>query len=276
MGEVTISVTKTTTHSSSRSSTCPAARRCDIGLIVWIFTLIAGALCVFGGVLAICDTDFGRAWILFFFQCMFGLIILGNEIPVLFLLKHMPTLSSYEFKGFFLIFVATFMFGGGGTWRDNSTWAGWLVDFCGVVLVVKGAICILLWLGKETCCTKCLGNEIEHVAGAIHVQHTVLHEQSVIVTTNDHIAKCPSWCTVACTIQVRKTPCRPRSWANFSLYSCITTGMHGPTCIFWASLTSFSLQCFTGLAALLVILRSAPQAVSRNVRLGPVISLSLV
>jgi hypothetical protein len=62
------------------------------------------------------------------------LIILGNEIPVLFLLKHMPTLSSYEFKGFFLIFVATFMFGGGGTWRDNSTWAGWLVDFCGAFL----------------------------------------------------------------------------------------------------------------------------------------------
>ena len=27
------------------------------------------------------------------------------------------------------------------------------------------------------------------MAGAIHVQHTVLHEQSVIVTTNDHIEK---------------------------------------------------------------------------------------
>ena len=27
--------------------------------------------------------------------------------------------------------------------------------------------------------------------------------------------------------QVRKTPSWPRSWANFSLSSCIPTGMHG-------------------------------------------------
>ena len=35
-----------------------------------------------------------------------------------------------------------------------------------------------------------------------------------------------------------------RSWANFSLffYSCIPTGLHGPTCIFWANLTPFALQ----------------------------------
>ena len=39
--------------------------------------------------------------------------------------------------------------------------------------------------------------------------------------------------------QVRKTPSWPRSWANFSnlwLHS------YGPTCIFWANLTPFSLQ----------------------------------
>jgi hypothetical protein len=41
--------------------------------------------------------------------------------------------------------------------------------------------------------------------------------------------------------QVRKTPTWPRSWANFSLYGCIPTGMHGPTCSFWANLTPFSL-----------------------------------
>ena len=46
--------------------------------------------------------------------------------------------------------------------------------------------------------------------------------------------------------QVRKTPSWPRSWGNFSLYSCIPTGMHGPTRIFWANLTTFSL---TGLDA---------------------------
>jgi hypothetical protein len=43
-------------------------------------------------------------------------------------------------------------------------------------------------------------------------------------------------------VQVRKKPSWPRSWANFSLYCCIPTGMHGPTCIFWANLTPFSLQ----------------------------------
>ena len=41
--------------------------------------------------------------------------------------------------------------------------------------------------------------------------------------------------------QVRKTPSWPRSWANFSLFSCIPTGRHGPTCNFWANLTHFSL-----------------------------------
>ena len=30
-------------------------------------------------------------------------------------------------------------------------------------------------------------------------------------------------------------------WANFSLYSCTPTGMCGPTGIFWANLTPFSL-----------------------------------
>jgi hypothetical protein len=38
--------------------------------------------------------------------------------------------------------------------------------------------------------------------------------------------------------QVKKAP----SWANFRSYSCMLTGMHGPTCIFWANLTPFSLQ----------------------------------
>ena len=29
-------------------------------------------------------------------------------------------------------------------------------------------------------------------------------------------------------------------------YRCIPTGMHGPTCIFWANLTPFSLQSYNG------------------------------
>jgi hypothetical protein len=39
------------------------------------------------------------------------------------------------------------------------------------------------------------------------------------------------------TLEVRKTPSWPRSWPNFTLHSCVPTGMHGPTCIFWANLT---------------------------------------
>jgi Ca2+-binding EF-hand superfamily protein len=44
------------------------------------------------------------------------------------------------------------------------------------------------------------------------------------------------------TLQVRKTPTWPRSWANFSLSWLYSTGMHGQICIFWANLTPFSLQ----------------------------------
>ena len=42
--------------------------------------------------------------------------------------------------------------------------------------------------------------------------------------------------------QVRKTPSWPRNWANFSLCSCIATGIHEPTCILWNNLTLFLLQ----------------------------------
>jgi hypothetical protein len=42
--------------------------------------------------------------------------------------------------------------------------------------------------------------------------------------------------------QVRKPSSWPRSWANFNLYGCSPTGMHGPACTFWADLTPFSLQ----------------------------------
>jgi hypothetical protein len=43
-------------------------------------------------------------------------------------------------------------------------------------------------------------------------------------------------------IQVRKTPGRPRSGPTSAFYSCVTIGVHGPTGIFWADLTPFSLQ----------------------------------
>ena len=42
--------------------------------------------------------------------------------------------------------------------------------------------------------------------------------------------------------KVRKTPSWPRSWTNSSLSCCVPTGMHEPTRICWANLTSFSLK----------------------------------
>ena len=41
--------------------------------------------------------------------------------------------------------------------------------------------------------------------------------------------------------QVRKALSWPRSWANFSFYNSIPTGMHRTICIFWVNLTPFSL-----------------------------------
>ena len=45
--------------------------------------------------------------------------------------------------------------------------------------------------------------------------------------------------------QVRKTPRRqagPDVGPTSALYSCVPTGVHGPTCICWANLTAFLLQ----------------------------------
>jgi hypothetical protein len=67
---------------------------------------------------------------------------------------------------------------------------------------------------------------------------------------------------IALDVQVRKTPIRPRSWPTSAFCSCIPTGMHGPTCIFWTILTPFSPQL--GFAAMLFVavalleMRSAP------------------
>jgi hypothetical protein len=46
--------------------------------------------------------------------------------------------------------------------------------------------------------------------------------------------------------EVRTTPSWPRSWANFSFYRCVPTGMRGPTSIFWANLTPSSLEASRG------------------------------
>jgi hypothetical protein len=42
--------------------------------------------------------------------------------------------------------------------------------------------------------------------------------------------------------QVRKTPSWPEVGPTSAFYSCVPTGMHGPTCIFWGNLTPSSVQ----------------------------------
>ena len=68
------------------------------------------------------------------------------------------------------------------------------------------------------------------------VEECSANDPGSLVTERDIVAECAA-------AQVRKTPNWPRSWANFSLLSLyIPTGMYGPTCIFWASLTPLSPQ----------------------------------
>jgi hypothetical protein len=116
------------------------------------------------------DTAWWRAFILYFYQIVFGLILLGVEfeIPVVsgFVTKHLPTLrGTWEFKGFFLIFMAAYVFGSGGNWRDDHSWSGFFVDLCGVVLLVKGIFCLILWVGKDGCCPSMVRNNFRAVAG---------------------------------------------------------------------------------------------------------------
>ena len=62
------------------------------------------------------------------------------------------------------------------------------------------------------------------------------HSPQCVLRGNPRACRPQCWQTVGCTVstpelgavlQVRKTPNWLRSWANFSLSSCIPTGMHG-------------------------------------------------
>jgi hypothetical protein len=46
------------------------------------------------------------------------------------------------------------------------------------------------------------------------------------------------------------------------LYHCISTGLHGPTCIFWANPTPFTLQRVAGGPATLLSAHQLQQAVA--------------
>ena len=132
----------------------------------WL-AVIAGAMSIFGGIMGILDDPlgFGRTWILYFYQIMFGLILIGNEVPIPAICRHFPTLMHYDGKGFFLIFVATFMFGSGAGRRQDAVWRDWLTDLCSLALVVKGVCCLLLAFGGAKCCPACFSAEAATIAG---------------------------------------------------------------------------------------------------------------
>ena len=96
-------------------------------------------------------------------------MLIANEIPFMPIQRHFPTLSHYDGKGFFLIFVSTYIFSASATWRQTDLGAeqylGWLTDLCALALFVKGIICLLLWVGKHSCCPKCCQAEAESIAG---------------------------------------------------------------------------------------------------------------
>ena len=96
--------------------------------------------------------------IMFFYQCLFGMILIGNEVPVAYIQRHFPSLCTFEGKGFFLIFCSTYMFASANTYYNDSGRGAidYLNDMCALALFVKGVFCLLLWRGRYTCCPQCV------------------------------------------------------------------------------------------------------------------------
>jgi hypothetical protein len=97
------------TVSQGKETWCPKCVPgwCSVGCTFKWLTIIAGCLCILGGVIGFIEVEFGRRWILFLYQCLFGMILIGNEVPLAYIQKHFPSLCTFEGKGFFLIFVST-------------------------------------------------------------------------------------------------------------------------------------------------------------------------
>ena len=106
----------------------------------WL-TIIAGALSIYGGALGLLNDPlgFGRPWILYAYQILFGLILIGNEWPVHAINQRFPGLQGYEGKGLFLVFISTFMFGSSKPMASGSDgeWQGLLADACALALFVR-------------------------------------------------------------------------------------------------------------------------------------------
>ena len=84
--------------------------------------------------------------------------MIGAEVPIRYIQVHCSFLCTYEGKGFFLVFVSTFMFASANTYYNDSGRGAmdYLSDACAFALLVKGVFCLLLWLGRYTCCPQCV------------------------------------------------------------------------------------------------------------------------
>ena len=78
--------------------------------------------------------------------------MIGAEVPIRYIQVHCSFLCTYEGKGFFLIFVSTFMFASANTYYNDSGRGAmdYLSDACAFALLVKGVFCLLLWLAMKS------------------------------------------------------------------------------------------------------------------------------
>jgi hypothetical protein len=133
----------------------------------WL-TIIAGALSIYGGAIGLLNDPlgFGRPWILYAYQILFGLILIGNEWPVHAINQRFPGLQGYEGKGLFLVFISTFMFGSSKPMASGSDgeWQGLLADACALALFVKGVFCVCL-AACGTSCPLCFRANAQDIAG---------------------------------------------------------------------------------------------------------------
>ena len=70
----------------------------------------------------------------------------------------------------------------------------------------------------------------------VHVLHPVLPPPPILRVNGSSTARCGHWATKV------GPEVGPEVGPTSAFCSCIPTGMHEPTCIFWANLTPFSLK----------------------------------
>jgi hypothetical protein len=136
--------------------------------ISWL-TIIAGMLSIYGGSLGLMNDPLGvgRTWILYIYQVLFGVILMGNEVPIHAINRQFPGLQTYDGKGLFLVFISTFMYGATKPMSSGSDgeWKGWLADLCALALFIKGVCCLGLAMCGSRCPLCCMANAHSTVTG---------------------------------------------------------------------------------------------------------------